>query len=145
MKYVILFFFIVSCSAQKTNKSTMEHEQDLALILTDFYSNVPTPQILIIEEVSSLRAFFATVNKTRKPGLAFPTVDFSKERILIYACGAQYGTVIPQLSISKEDNDELVINCLFEQPLHTGAVVASPFAIYKIKRSPKHIRFTRTE
>ncbi|WP_158976782.1 hypothetical protein [Cellulophaga sp. L1A9] len=145
MKYVILFFFIVSCSAQKSTKTAMEHQKGLELLLSDFHSNVTTPQILIIEEVASLRAFFATVNKTRKPGLAFPSVDFSKERILIYACGEQYGTALPQLTVLKEDHQELVINCSFKEQLTTTEAIASPFAMYKIKKSPENIRFTSTE
>jgi hypothetical protein len=141
MKYLILLFFIVSCSAQKSHNSAVSGPYNLELVLSDAYSNVATPQLLMIEEVSSLRAFFALVNKTRKPGLAFPKVDFTKERILIYACGEQYGATVPKLVILHEDSDEIVISCIQDQPLST-TTMTSPFAIYKINSRSKSIRFT---
>ncbi|WP_405246932.1 hypothetical protein [Cellulophaga sp. Asnod2-G02] len=141
MKYIILFFFIVSCSAQKTSMKTSENNEDLVLILSDLHSNIATPQILVIEEVSSLRTFFATVNKTRKPGLAFPKVDFSKEQIIIYARGENYSATIPQLRISNEDSSAVFVECSIQEIGEDTGVITSPFAMYRIKKITKQLQF----
>ncbi|WP_405266747.1 hypothetical protein [Cellulophaga sp. Ld12] len=141
MKYIILFFFIVSCSAQKTSMKTSENNEDLVLILSDLHSNIATPQILVIEEVSSLRTFFATVNKTRKPGLAFPKVDFSKEQIIIYARGENYSATIPQLRISNEDRSAVFVECSIQEIGEDTGVITSPFAMYRIKKITKQLQF----
>ncbi|QXP52427.1 hypothetical protein [Cellulophaga sp. HaHa_2_1] len=141
MKYIILFFFIVSCSAQKTSMKTSENNEDLVLILSDLHSNIATPQILVIEEVSSLRTFFATVNKTRKPGLAFPKVDFSKEQIIIYARGENYSATIPQLRISNEDSSAVFVECSIQEIGEDTGVITSPFTMYRIKKITKQLQF----
>ncbi|WP_034656859.1 hypothetical protein [Cellulophaga baltica] len=145
MKYIILFFFIVSCSAQKTSMKTSENNEDLVLILSDLHSNIATPQILVIEEVSSLRTFFATVNKTRKPGLAFPKVDFSKEQIIIYARGENYSATIPQLRISNEDRSAVFVECSIQEIGEDTGVITSPFAMYRIKKTAKQLQFVKAD
>ncbi|SDF31614.1 hypothetical protein [Cellulophaga baltica] len=145
MKYIILFFFIVSCSAQKTSTKASGNNENLTLILSDLHSNIAAPQILVIEEVSSLRTFFATVNKTRKPGLAFPKVDFSKEQIIIYARGENYSTAIPQLRIVDEDSSVVFIECSSQEPLASTEVMASPFAMYRIKKTAKQLQFVKAD
>ena len=82
MKYFVLLLFLVSCNAQKKTVaySTKDNgKAPLELLLRDNYSGLKTPQILVIKEPTALRDFYSQINKTRKPGLAIPNVDFNSE------------------------------------------------------------------
>ena len=59
------------------------------LVLADFdsFSNVEVYETTVIKDAKSLSKFYAGINKTRKPGLPVPIVDFSKEMAILVCLG----------------------------------------------------------
>ena len=54
-------------------------QSPVELILKDTSGGPQDPQILVIKEQQSLKAFYSKVNQTRRPGLAIPKVNFKNE------------------------------------------------------------------
>ncbi len=94
MRYLSLFIFaiILSCNGQK--KAALDNGDDkkagsekLTLLLADNYSGSEVEETMIIKDAKALQRFYSKINRTRKPGLPVPDVDFTKEMILVHCSG----------------------------------------------------------
>ena len=152
MRYLSIFIFtiIFSCNGQK--KAAMEKGESLkgsagklTLILQDNYSGSSNQETLIIKDSKSLKKFFMQVNKTRKPGLPVPEVDFTKEMVLIHCSGEQpLGRQIT-LAVADENEHELIVRSLIEKKKGktSSSVIVSPFRVYKMPLTAKKITFQK--
>ncbi|MCK0159295.1 hypothetical protein [Allomuricauda sp. F6463D] len=117
----------------------------MKLVANDSFSNIEEYQTLVIKDEKSLRKFYSTINKTRKPGLPVPIVDFSKEIVLLVCLGEQKGKNKPVLSKLKETDNEFVIavETVKEQQQGEKSVQAVyfPFYLYKMPLVDKIITF----
>lgn len=142
MKYLFLLFFVIACQAQKNKGGvTLNYQMPLTLIVSDSYSNHESPKILVVQEQATLDKFFAIVNKTRKPGLAVPKIDFEKEMLIIYALGAQNSDTMPQLTWITETDQELRLQLSSIASKNPIISRTSPFAVYSMKTTSKNVRF----
>ena len=150
MRYLSLFIFaiILSCNGQK--KAAMKDKNDinvgnekLTLILQDNYSGSEFEETMIIKDAKALQRFYSKINRTRKPGLPVPEVDFTKEMILIYCSGEQVNGKQVTLSIEEENDFELIIRTSVKktQKSSTSAALISPFSVYKMPLTSKEISF----
>ena len=102
MRGLILFFVIVSlvsCKAQNTiPKQSPQQDADIELIDQDGYSGILEYETIVIKDAKSLNKFYSKINRTRKPGLPVPMVDFSKNMIVVVCMGKQKGEKLPVLS-----------------------------------------------
>ncbi|PIE99803.1 MAG: hypothetical protein CR994_09170 [Maribacter sp.] len=146
--YVFVFAIILSCNGQK--KATTDKEGalndgtgKLTMVLEDNYSGLGTPETLIIKDSKSLRRFFMKVNRTRKPGLPLPEVDFSKEIVLIHCFGEQPLGRQVSLSVVDENEHELILRSLTakKKGKPPSSVIVSPFKVYKMPLTSKKITF----
>ncbi|PWK21920.1 hypothetical protein LX92_03272 [Maribacter polysiphoniae] len=152
MRYLSIFIFtiIFSCNGQK--KAAMEKgvalnesAGKLTMVLHDNYSGSSSPETLIIKDSKSLKKFFIQVNKTRKPGLPVPEVDFTKEMVLIHCSGEQpLGRQIT-LAVADENEYELIVRSSIEKKKGrtTSSVIVSPFRVYKMPLTSKKITFQK--
>ncbi len=110
----------------------------MELLLQDNYSGLITEEVLIIKNQKSLNLFFAQINKTRKPGLLPPEIDFTKEMLLIWCEGE---TLEPSLGLSldKETADSYHLSKIPPTDKTKNSAVMSPFFIYKLSLSDKNI------
>ncbi|WP_299534780.1 hypothetical protein [Ulvibacterium sp.] len=145
----LLTLFLLSCYGQKR---ALEQDQEksntdpiLTLLLQDDYSGLDIEETSIITNTKTLQAFFVNVNRTRKPGLPLPEVDFSKETVLIYCSGEINQHVRPKLSIADVTDHSIIITPTLEEKQKKGAslVITSPFSIYKIPSTQKKIIFQK--
>jgi|GEM_PF-328411 len=138
---------LVSCNGQKRvseethNGSNMAYR--LTLLLEDDYSGTETEQTLIIRNEKELREFFVNVNKTRKPGIPVPEVDFSKKTVLIYCAGEKESRTLPELFVKDVTKEDIVIAPVFgKEPIKpTSRATVSPFRMYTISTTGKKIIF----
>ncbi|MBD1262791.1 hypothetical protein HZY62_19495 [Maribacter polysiphoniae] len=117
----------------------------LTMVLHDNYSGSSSPETLIIKDSKSLKKFFIQVNKTRKPGLPVPEVDFTKEMVLIHCSGEQpLGRQIT-LAVADENEYELIVRSSIEKKKGrtTSSVIVSPFRVYKMPLTSKKITFQK--
>ncbi len=146
MKYLgigILLFFM-ACKGQKNNTNTLEssmpNSTELTLILNDNYGGTETPGIQVIREPGALKGFFAKINKTRKPGIPIPKIDFTKEMVVVYCSGKTNGTGSPVLYTKKETDKMMVLGVKKEnnKEVVASSAIIMPFGIYTLP----HIYFT---
>lgn len=144
MRYflVILIISAISCKSQKkTNNENLG--DDLILLEQDGYSAVDSFETMVVRDTKTLNAFYTKINRTRKPGLPVPMVDFSKEMVLIVCMGKQVGENLPGLIKKEESDDEitLLINLSNPSEKEQTDLISSPFCVYKMPFSDKEVLF----
>jgi hypothetical protein len=138
-----LLFVCLSCKSQK--KVVQQNEENLqmdepTLVLKDYYSNIDSSQISVIKDQKALSKFFVQVNKTRKPGLPVPEIDFSKEMVILICAGEQQGSYVPSVTILEEDANNMIVNVGGNQAFDsTDTAMSTPFFLYKMLLSEKQI------
>lgn len=148
IQYILLGLLAVfiSCNGQK--KPAMESDKEggideLTLVLQDNYAATDSAETLVVRDEATLRKFFSKINRTRKPGIPLPEVDFSKEMVIIYCAGLQSGGVVPSLTMLAETEAGMVMG--LEQKKIKGDKVStasiSPFSVYKMPVTKKEITF----
>ncbi len=152
MRYFSLFVFaiILSCNGQK--KASMENggemkgdSEKLTLLLEDNYSGSEVAETLVIKDEKALRSFYATLNRTRKPGIPIPEVDFTKEMILIHCLGEQTNGTQASLSVAEENDQEMIIitSVAKAEKSSSSSALISPFSVYKMPLTEKAITFKK--
>ena len=137
---VICLFFtlLTSCKSQNkvpndgTNGSIME------LILKDNYSGAVAEEVLLIKDQKSLRQFFATINRTRKPGLPIPEIDFQKDMLLVWCEGETTAPTLG-LNLEKETAEAYFFGKLHPKKKAKNTAIVSPFLAYKLPLSDKKV------
>lgn len=152
MRNIILVFFsllLFSCNAQKKNISnTLDAgDSELTLLIKDNYSNINIPEIQIIKEPKSLKSFFSKINKSRKPGLAVPRIDFNKNMVIVLCSGEQKDGTITMLTFNKEEEIKIILNVAKENVTdkNVSATLTTPFYLYKMPLTDKNIVFNKKE
>ena len=154
MRYLSLFVFaiILSCNGQK--KASMDNGDDmkagsekLTLLLQDNYSGSEVAETLVIKDEKALRKFYSKLNRTRKPGIPVPAVDFTKEMILIHCIGEQTSGKHALLSVIEENEKEVIISTSVEKTQKSAASSAliSPFSVYKMPLTQKEVTFKKEQ
>lgn len=140
---VSLLLVCLSCKSQKkgnlNNEEKVQMEKPI-LVMEDSFSNIDSSQISIITDQKALQKFFVQVNKTRKPGLPVPEVDFSKEMLILICAGEQQGTYEPNVTILEPDDENLTINVERKLPSDSlQTAISTPFFLYKMPISEKKV------
>lgn len=140
---VSLLLVCLSCKSQKkgnlNNEEKVQMEKPI-LVMEDSFSNIDSSQISIITDQKALQKFFVQVNKTRKPGLPVPEVDFSKEMLILICAGEQQGTYEPNVTILELDDENLTINVERKLPSDSlETAISTPFFLYKMPISEKKV------
>ncbi len=142
---ISLALCLFSCKAQKNLVG--ERMEDLVLVAKDGYSGIKEYEVMEIRDTKSLNKFYSQVNKTRKPGLAVPMVDFSKEMVIVLCMGEQRGERMPLLSKINETQDELTIAIELPDLTSTknlqAAPIVYPFYLYKMPLTVKLLNFQK--
>ncbi|MDC6389789.1 hypothetical protein PP182_13910 [Maribacter sp. PR1] len=108
-------------------------------VLRGDYSGQETEELLKIENQSELVVFFGKINRTRKPGIPVPNIDFDHKTLVVWLGGK-----------TTSSNTELQVGILSEKTvylkktkskkkLNTTAIL-SPFVIYSIPKTTKNIK-----
>ena len=139
--FVILVLVLSSCKGQKnTAASNNEATPQMELILQDNYSGSEVEETLVIRDKKSLESFFGKINRTRKPGLPMPDIDFKKEMLFVW-CAGEGVNYLPELSIKNETKEAYVLSKGKERKRAGTTALISPFKIYKLPVSSKKIVF----
>ncbi len=132
---------MASCSGQKVVSDQNTDDGPLTMVLQDNYSGAETEELLLIKDQQSLRKFFAKVNRTRKPGLPVPEIDFSKDMVIVYCGGTVNKEGVPSLSLIEETKTHLAFKASREiaQDKSNTTAIISPFYVYKMPFTDKQI------
>ncbi|MCK5443310.1 MAG: hypothetical protein KAJ23_15605 [Maribacter sp.] len=151
--FLSIVIVITSCNGQKkttfnsSEGATTTKNHRLTLLLQDNYSGSDSAETLIIKDVKTLKVFYSRINRTRKPGLPLPKVDFTKEIVLVHCMGEQRVGALSSLSIFEETDNELVLKIknITAKKKETSPVSISPFSVYKLPITKKKISFKKEE
>ena len=150
MRYILLVLclFGISCSGQKgvhkdNTDSSLQNSRELQLVLTDYYSGVEKSEFQVVRDSKTLKNFFLQINRTRKPGLPIPEVDFSKELLLIYCAGTTTGVGGAELYVIEDSQNNIVVapKELAPSKKEIINVTTTPFSIYRMPLTLKEISF----
>ncbi|WP_437395727.1 hypothetical protein [Flagellimonas lutimaris] len=135
---------MLSCKAQKEGYSPVGEEmENMVLVDHDDFTNIEAFDARVIKDGKSLRKFYSEINKTRKPGLPVPVIDFSKETLILVCLGEQRGRKTPVLSKLKETEEEISIAVeIFDEQQKDEITIQPlyfPFYLYKIPLVDKKI------
>ena len=146
---MLLLAVFLSCTGQK--KSAMNENKEvssdspLTLVAEGNYAGTDTVITHVIESQKSLIKFFSSVNKTRKPGIPVPKVDFSKQMVVIYCSGNNGNGTNPSLDVAQETDSELVLGIVNKTGENSTSNTVSPFRVYTMPLTPKKISFKAVE
>ncbi len=143
---VSVILLCIGCKAQDKaeaqNEAMQENQEVLVPFLQDEYSGGEAQETMIIKDAKSLKSFFSQINKTRKPGIAVPDIDFAKNTVVIYCSGTRNDGGLPELKMSHENDTELVFEASHRMPGKKVSYISSPFSLYIMPHTDKAIVFT---
>lgn len=152
MRYFLLITCVVclvSCRAQKEVKPMGQEIEGLVLMDEEGFSNIEEYRAEVIRDEKSLRKFYTEVNKTRKPGLPVPIIDFSKEMVVLVCLGKQPAEKSLLLSKLEETDNGLAIAVEIMDKKKEDEVsiqpIYYPFYLYKMPIIDKGINFQKVD
>lgn len=144
---IIISIVLVSCNSQK--KAAMdaeklaqsESENRLELVMQEEQSGFDTDEMLVIRDAKRLKSFFSKINRTRKPGLPVPAVDFLKDVIIIQCSEGKSLTNNASLFVLKETDTQVILNIqnLSNTKDTSKANGYGSFSIYRMPTTTKEI------
>ena len=134
---IAVFCSLMLLASCKSKKDIPQIDDRLVLLVEDAYFPVGTPELIVIKDAKTLNSFFSTVNKTRKPGIPVPKIDFSKDVVLIACMGkkSKEGQIV--FNIETESPETVTINAKFVEK--NNVLENFPFCVYKMERTSKEI------
>ena len=141
---IMLVLCLFSCRAQKDLAG--EKMEDLVLVTQDGYSGIMEYETMVIRDTKSLNKFYSQINKTRKPGLPVPMIDFSQEMAIVVCMGEQKGQKELLLSKINETEGEQTIAIQLSDKKNTAneaTPILYPFYLYKMPLTAKFLNFQK--
>jgi len=140
MKYLIFLTLLsmISCKAQQPGGEPID---GLQLLESDGYGPGEEFEARAIKDQKTLNQFYSLVNRTRKPGLPVPQIDFEREMVLLIQLGTQQGERSIQLSKTDETESELTITVNLQSQNKKDQAIQHPFFLYKMPITDKTIVF----
>lgn len=134
----LILFGLIGCKGQYDIKKGLDESMGIQLVLRDSYSGSEEEQQFFIKDKKSLEEFFAGVNKTRKPGLPIPEVDFTKNSLWVYCAGIQKDKST-NLVFTKETSNSFVFKKVIDRNTKKNTAITTPFYVYKVPMESKKI------
>ena len=135
---LLLFGMNSSCKGQNFASSINGKPLNMELLLQDDYSNVVTEEVILIKNQESLQSFFSKINKTRKPGLPVPDINFDENMLFVWCQGETLATSIGLL-FQKETEEAYKFKKVYPSGKSENTAILSPFMLYKLPLSDKII------
>jgi len=142
----IIIVCMVSCKAQKEGQ--FQGDPDIVLIAQDGFSGIQEYETSVIKDAKSLNKFYSRINRTRKPGLPVPTMDFSKDMVIAVCLGDRTGQPTPLLyRLSETDSDislALDLGNISKEEIQL-TVISNPFYLFKMPLTTKKVDIQRVK
>ncbi|MEP2279424.1 hypothetical protein [Maribacter sp.] len=142
---ICLFLVIIqlsSCKSTAQRNSQESNDLGLELLLNENYSGFEEEQYILIKNQKELNAFYGIINRTRKPGLTPPSIDFTTEMILIW-CGNSSASSFANLKLIENDEFLKIHKLDSNISKKESKLVVSPFSMYKLPLSAKTLKIEK--
>ena len=133
----LILLLLSSCKSQHTTSGFSGTNGKMELILQDNYSGFEEEQLLVIKNQKGLEEFFGKVNRTRKPGIPIPQIDFEKDMLIVW-CGGKNVSIPTELQF-KTNPDEILVKRKRLRP--ENSAIINPFQMFKTPRSFQSVKF----
>ncbi|PHN93329.1 hypothetical protein CSC80_10385 [Maribacter sp. 6B07] len=142
--YLLLAAIIQLNSCKSTAQSNLQESDDVGmeLILNENYSGFEQEKYFLIKSQKELSAFYGKINRTRKPGLTPPKINFDSEMILVW-CGDSSATNYANFKVSEKDEFIELHKLKSNTSEEESKLVVSPFSMYKLPLSPKSLKIKK--
>lgn len=147
--FLIIVAIMLSCNGQKkmAEQQATNDSGQLTLVDQNNYSGADSTETMVITNAKALKSFYSRINRTRKPGLPVPEIDFSKNMVVVLCSsdevtGSEYG-----LSVLEETDTEMVFGRPKVAKNENSAsssnptTLVSPFFVYKMPLTEKKVSF----
>ncbi len=143
-----LVILLLSCGGVKdTAISQSVQNYPLTTVIESAHGGPDLPKIIVAKEPSAVKEFYNYVNRTRKPGLAIPKVDYHNSMIVIFCMGRKNtGGYSVGIESIYENDDSLIITVKEKAPEDqeiVPQVITHPFTVIKMKKTDKKIVFKK--
>ncbi len=135
---LILILQLNSCKSSVTSGFQNSNEIGMQNILNENYSGFEEEDYFLIRNQETLNTFYGKINRTRKPGLVPPAVDFSQNMLLVW-CGDSKTSNFVDLEIN-ESAESLIVHKLKSKTEKQNNLIVSPFSIFKLRLSEKTLK-----
>ncbi|MEO9661633.1 MAG: hypothetical protein ABJG16_10520 [Maribacter dokdonensis] len=131
-------------SCKSTAQSNLQESDDVGmeLILNENYSGFEQEEYFLIKSQKELSAFYGKINRTRKPGLTPPIIDFDTEMILVW-CGDSSATNYANFELNEKDKFIELHKLKSKTFKEESKLVVSPFSMYKLPLSTKSLKIKK--
>ena len=134
---------LTACKSQKSksNEESVNSQADntLTLLMSDLYGGSSNEEIKVIKSRKELDKYFIQINKTRKPGLKPPDIDFEKYVVVGYSPGRCLQFDEGQLKIYESNEDSITLAKGESGPdtkkENETTAVLEPFELYSLQRT----------
>lgn len=140
---------MLSCKAQKPLGTPIE---GLELLESDGYGPGEEFEARTIKDQKTLNQFYTQINKTRKPGLSVPAIDFGRNLVLLIQLGTQQGEKTVLISQTGETETERFLAVeILDAPTTTknreipSRAIHQTFYLYTIPFTDKTLVFERID
>lgn len=149
--FLIIVTIMLSCNGQKKMVEQNDTNSNAKLTLVDQnnYSGADSTETMVITTAKALKSFYSRINRTRKPGLPVPEIDFSKNMVVILCSADEVSDNDYGLSVLKETDAEMVFGRpeIAENEKNTSSSkstkLVSPFFVYKMPLTEKKVSFKK--
>ena len=138
--FFILILLVQLNACKSTVSSSLQNSNEMGMqnILNENYSGFEEEKYFLIRNQEDLNTFYGKINRTRKPGLVPPVVDFTQNMLLVW-CGDSKASNFVDLEINESD-DSLIVHKLKPKTKKQNNLIVSPFSIYKLRLSSKSLK-----
>ncbi|WP_405381765.1 hypothetical protein [Maribacter sp. LLG6340-A2] len=131
----LTLFFLFSCKGQQNGATT--NSSNMEVLVKDNYGGHEKERFLLIKDQKSLAEFYGQFNRTRKPGLPVPDIDFNKEMILVWSPGEQNGN--SDLKIKSHAGKNLILRKTKLKKDKEFTAITRPVTIYRLSNNADSI------
>ena len=128
-----------ACKSSGMADAESKKQAEIEMVVTENYSGFEEEQLMLIKNKAELLTFYGRVNRTRKPGLEPPIIDFKKEMLLVW-CGGETDSDVQELEITTTADEVMVRKKRSKNASRKNERRVSPFTIYKMPMSAKTLR-----
>lgn len=137
--FLLLITQVYSCKSVVASNLQDSNSIEMVLILNENYSGFEQENYILIKNQKDLNAFYGKINRTRKPGLIPPKVDFDSEMILVW-CGDKAASEYAKLEVREKDAFLEIQKKTSNVAKEENSLIVSPFSVYKLPLSSKSIK-----
>ena len=135
----LLSFCLGSCkSHEKLTADTMEN-RGMELVMSGEYSGFEKEQVLKIDSKSELEELFGKINRTRKPGIPVPNIDFYSRSVIVRLKGTSTNNK-PDITLGKSSDQTLTLHKVKADSSNETTAVLTPFFVYSIPKTTRDIK-----